>query len=115
MNSIINNFQEEQSQEYVDALLFFHHVNCTEKPKKLAVMIKNKDNIRPVQITLLQRGISEPNEYWLDAGKEAQKAYFTEKSAPLDYSLGLGRSIELLAGQGQERGIQCQCAYPAYG
>lgn len=55
--------------------LFFHHVNDTKSDKKLAVVLRNT-SFRPVEVTMGNRGISQPRRDWMLAGKEAQQEYF---------------------------------------
>jgi len=82
--------------------LFFHHVNAMEPKKKLAVIIKNKNEMHPVDLTVLRKGISEPEYDWLQAGKDAQEDYLLEKrQQPYHKSLGFGQSFELLTGRGR--------------
>jgi hypothetical protein len=74
--------------------LFFHHVNNTTSDKKLAVVLRNS-SFRPVQVTIGNRGISQPRRDWLLAGKEAQGQYF--KSEGHTTSFRLIRYQELLS------------------
>lgn len=55
--------------------IFFHHVNDTKSAKRLAIVLRNK-GIRPVEVTVGRKGISNPSPDWLRAGKSAQSRYF---------------------------------------
>lgn len=80
--------------------LFFHHVNATTSPKKLAVMLKH-DNIRGISYSIIRRGVCQPVYNWLKGGKDAEEQYFSlqERSKQL-LKLGYGHSAELLNGKG---------------
>ncbi|MEN6568120.1 MAG: hypothetical protein ABFC57_17690 [Veillonellales bacterium] len=57
-----------------DARLFFHHVNGTDKPKKIVVLLENTGT-EPVHITVSQYGLGGPGLNYLAVGKTAQMAY----------------------------------------
>ncbi len=80
--------------------LFFHHVNATNSPKKLAIMLKH-DNVRGISYSITKRGVCQPAYDWLKGGKDAEEQYFAlqEQPQPL-VKLGYGRSAELLNGKG---------------
>lgn len=82
--------------------LFLHHVNgVSGTTKKLAVLVKNKDSLRPVAYSITRRGEAGYSYDYLAAGKKAQKKYLEEdKQKPLESKLGFGRSAELLTGRG---------------
>lgn len=82
--------------------LFLHHVNgVSGTTKKLAVLVKNKDSLRPVAYSITRRGEAGYSYDYLAAGKKAQKKYLLEdKQKPLESKLGFGRSAELLTGRG---------------
>ena len=44
--------------------------------KNVVVMIKNKDNLRPVNFKVTRRGINDVSYDYLRDGKEAEKRYF---------------------------------------
>lgn len=81
--------------------LFFHHVNAVKPDKKLAVIVKNTKEMHPVELNVIRRGISEPMYDWLQAGKDAQKAYLKHKQELTHKSIGFGDSVELLTGRGR--------------
>ncbi|MCC5467592.1 copper amine oxidase [Pelosinus baikalensis] len=57
-----------------DIRLFFHHVNATEVPKKIVVLLENygKDT---AHITVVQHGLGGPSLDYLQVGKEVQQEY----------------------------------------
>lgn len=57
-----------------DARLFFHHVNGTDKPKKIVVLLENTGT-EPVHITVSQHGLGGPGFDYLAVGKAAQMSY----------------------------------------
>jgi len=57
-----------------DARLFFHHVNATDKPKKIVVVLENNGN-EAANVTVLQYGLGGPGHDWLAVGKDAQMKY----------------------------------------
>lgn len=80
--------------------LFFHHVNATDSPKKLAVMLKH-DNVRGMEYRITKKGICKPSYNWLKGGKDAEEQYFDLQQQPgASVKLGYGRSGELLSGKG---------------
>lgn len=85
-----------------DVRLFLHHVNGVAKTtKKLAVMLKNDDSLRPVKYAITRRGEAGYSYDYLAAGKLAQKKYLEEdKQKREERKLGFGRSHELLTGRG---------------
>ena len=84
-----------------DVRLFLHHVNGVSGKKKLAVMLKNTDSLRPVKYQVLRIGAAGfANDYMRD-GKLSQKYYFDDKvQQPQEGKLGFGASRELLSGRG---------------
>ena len=80
--------------------LFFHHVNAVSGKKKLAVVLKNTENLRPVNYTVTRQGIAGKTTDWLKDGKTAEKNYFSEQEENPQGSLGFGNSAELLSGKG---------------
>lgn len=58
-----------------EARLFFHHVNATDKPKKIVVLLENNGS-KPANITVTQYGLSGPGFDYLAIGKEVQMKYF---------------------------------------
>lgn len=84
-----------------DVRLFLHHVNGVAGKKKLAVMLKNTDNLRPVTYKVTRSGVAGFNYDYMRDGKNSQKEYFDDSSQkPQDGKLGFGRSHELLSGRG---------------
>lgn len=84
-----------------DVRLFLHHVNGVAGKKKLAVMLKNTDNLRPVTYNVTRSGVAGFNYDYMRDGKNSQKEYFDDSSQkPQDGKLGFGRSHELLSGRG---------------
>lgn len=59
-----------------EARLFFHHVNDTDKPKKIIVLFENSSD-KPVNITVTQHGLAGPGLDYLAIGKKVQMDYFT--------------------------------------
>lgn len=80
--------------------LFFHHVNGVTEDKKLAVMIKNKDNLRPVHFKVTRKGINDVSYDYLRDGKEAEKRFFDKQEKLYSGLIGFGNSKELLTGKG---------------
>lgn len=81
-----------------DGRLFFHHVNGTKTPKKMAVLIKN-NGLRPARLTVNRRGIDGPGLDYQAVGKKSQEYYFNDQEIQ-SKPLGFGESIELLSGKG---------------
>lgn len=80
--------------------LFFHHVNAVSGLKKLGIILKN-DKMRPVHYRIVQQGIAGPGYNYMEVGKESQRLYFMDDGNQYAAaSLGFGRSVELLSGQG---------------
>lgn len=80
--------------------IFFHHVNAMGSAKKLAVLLHNEKQLRPVRYTIKRQGISRPDYNYMNAGKKVELAYFTEEQQQEQGSLGFGSSRELLSGRG---------------
>ena len=85
--------------------LFFHHVNALNAgSKKLAVLLQNKDSLRPVNYKVTRLGLGSSSYNYLQEGKECQQHYFDDtyqKKLPLPAGrLGFARSAELLTGRG---------------
>lgn len=80
--------------------IFFHHVNAMNSDKKLALLLHNADQLRPVHYTIKRRGVSLPDYNYMNAGKKAERDYFAEKQQQEQGALGFGRSCELLGGRG---------------
>lgn len=64
------------------ARLFFHHVNGTAGPKRVAVVLENKGN-KPVKVTLYRKGVAGPHLDYLLVGKTAQENYFAAQDIEL--------------------------------
>lgn len=80
--------------------LFFHHVNATSEPKKLAIMLKH-NNVRGINYSITKRGVCQPAYNWLKGGKDAEEQYFDLKEQPKpSVKLYYGHSAELLNGNG---------------
>lgn len=81
--------------------LFVHHVNGVAGDKKLSVMLKNADQLRPVNYKVTRVGEGAMAADYLRDGKNAQKMYFEAKQQKeREGKLGFGRSCELLTGSG---------------
>lgn len=81
--------------------IFFHHVNATSGDKKLAVLLRNADQLRPVHYTVKRKGVSQPDYNYMNAGKKAERDYFDEAQQQQERgALGFGVSRELLSGCG---------------
>ena len=78
--------------------LFFHHVNGTSKLKKLAIIVIN-NGLRPVNFKVTRSGIEGHSHDYQAVGKKSQEYYFDEQK-PQYYTLGFGRTAELLSGEG---------------
>jgi len=76
--------------------LFFHHVNDTKSPKRLAIVLRNV-GIRPVEVNVGRKGVSDPSLDWLGAGKSAQSRYF-KGNKEFDFTLKPGEKHEFLTG-----------------
>ncbi|MDD4320955.1 MAG: copper amine oxidase [Acidaminococcaceae bacterium] len=76
--------------------IFFHHVNDTKSPKRLAIVLRNV-GIRPVEVTVGRKGVSNPSLDWLGAGKSAQSRYF-KGNKEVDFTLKPGEKHEFLTG-----------------
>lgn len=84
-----------------DVRLFLHHVNGVSGKKKLAVMLKNVDQLRPVNYKVTRVGEGAMAVDYLRDGKNAQKMYFDESRQHLqEGKIGFGNSKELLTGRG---------------
>lgn len=72
-----------------DTRLFFHHVNGTNVPKKIVVLLENSAN-QPVHVTVYQYGLGGPSLDYLEVGKKVQFDYLKDND------------VYLLEVQGQE-------------
>lgn len=80
--------------------LFFHHVNAMNSPKKLAVVLKH-NNPKGLEYQILKKGLSNPDYYWLKAGKDAEGAYFDMEKRPEPVKkVSYSGHDELLSGKG---------------
>lgn len=57
-----------------NARLFFYHVNATDTPRKIVVLLENSGSA-PVRVTVLQHALGGPGPDWLTVGKATQTAY----------------------------------------
>lgn len=57
-----------------NARLFFHHVNVTNTPKKVVVVVENNGD-SPANISMYQSGLGGPGYNYLEVGKAAQLEY----------------------------------------
>lgn len=80
--------------------LFFHHVNAVEQDKKLAVLVKNEDQLRPAAYKITRSGVGNLSYNYMEAGKEAQQLYFADAQKTQQGKLGFGEQVELLSGKG---------------
>ena len=84
-----------------DVRLFLHHVNGVAGKKKLAVMLKNTDNLRPVHYKVTRSGAAGFAYDYMRDGKNSQKEYFDDSGQkPQEDKLSFGGSHELLSGRG---------------
>ncbi len=84
------------------ARIFFHHVNATSTPKKLAVVLKNSKSMRPVKYRITRQGVAGRSVDYLRDGKEAERLYFDDASQKGEEgSVGFSRSAEVLSGRGE--------------
>lgn len=84
-----------------DVRLFLHHVNGVSGNKKLAVMLKNVDQMHPINYKVIRVGEGAMAVDYLRDGKNAQKMYFEDKQQKTqEGKLGFGISKELLTGRG---------------
>lgn len=80
--------------------IFLHHVNGFDSDKKLAVIVRNTDQLHPVDYKISRQGVGYKTFHYLLDGKEAELKYFTNAEPEKFGYLGFGRSIELLSGRG---------------
>ena len=83
-----------------DVRIFFHHVNAMDSNKKIAVLLKNNQGLRPSDYTVKKKGLGTPSWNYMYAGKTSQQEYFSHEQQSESGSLGFSRSRELLTGQG---------------
>jgi len=57
-----------------DTRLFFHHVNGTNQPKKIVVLLENVTN-KTTNVTVYQYGLGGPGYNFLEVGKKVQFDY----------------------------------------
>lgn len=57
-----------------DTRLFFHHVNGTDTPKKIVVLLENAED-QPVHVTVYKYGLGGPGYNYLEVGKKVQQDY----------------------------------------
>ena len=65
-----------------DNRLFFHHVNGTNQPKKIVVLLENATE-KPAHVTVYQYGLGGPGYDFLEVGKKVQLDYIEGKDAYL--------------------------------
>lgn len=80
--------------------LFFHHVNSMARDKKLAVIVKNKSNLHPVNLKVIRRGVNDASYNYLRDGKEAEERYFGKQKKLASWKIGFCNSVELITGRG---------------
>lgn len=84
-----------------DIRLFFHHVNAVKEDKKLAVLLKNVDQLRPVKYEVVRKGIGGNSWDYLRDGKEAEKKYFDDSlQETISGRIGFSNAHELITGRG---------------
>ena len=72
-----------------DARVLFYHLNDTDEPKRVAVVLENTtDKYTSVEVT--RGGMSEPSSYYLQVGKQTQTEYFDTKMKDSVLLLGSG-------------------------
>ena len=57
-----------------DTRLFFHHVNGTNQPKKIVVLLENASD-QPAHVKVSQYGLGGPGYNFLEVGKKVQSDY----------------------------------------
>lgn len=82
-----------------DVRIFFHHVNAMSTNKKIAVLIKNDTELRPVKYQFTKKGVGVDSWNYMYAGKTSQEVYFNQDFADSGL-LGFGQSKEILSGRG---------------
>lgn len=82
-----------------DIRIFFHHVNAMDINKKIAVLIKNDTELRPVNYQFTKKGIGVDSWNYMYAGKTSQEVYFNQDFND-NGTLGFGQSMEILTGRG---------------
>lgn len=75
--------------------IFFHHVNDTPAPKRIAVILENP-KLSKLTLKINKQALSKPNLDYLAAGKEVQKKYFS-KHQELNITLNPLQKYELLS------------------
>ena len=81
--------------------IFFHHLNDVKgTTKKLAVVLKNKNHLRPIRYIISRQGMAGKTNNWLLDGKLAEENYFTKKEKPVEGKIGFGRTLEIISGKG---------------
>ncbi|SHK83653.1 hypothetical protein SAMN05216582_1207 [Selenomonas ruminantium] len=77
-----------------DARVLFYHLNNSDEPKKLAVVLKNEYNGRN-EITITRSGNGQPSSDYLQVGKATQMEYFREeKRQKIILPVGTSRLIQ---------------------
>lgn len=75
-----------------DARVLFYHLNDTDEPKRVAVVLENTtDKYTSVEVT--RGGMSEPSSYYLQVGKQTQTEYFDTKMKDSVLLLGSGSGL----------------------
>lgn len=75
--------------------LFFHHVNDTPTPKRIAIILENP-KLAKLTLKINKQALSKPNLDYLAAGKEVQEKYFS-KHQELSLTLNPLQKYELLS------------------
>lgn len=83
-----------------DVRIFLHHVNAVAAPKKLAIVLHNDKELRPVEYQVSRRGVGTVSYNYLLDGKLAEQEYFAPQQQEQAGTLGFGRTVELLSGRG---------------
>jgi len=65
-----------------DVRLFFHHVNGTNEPKKIVVLLENTTDTL-ANVTVYQYGLGGPSYDYLEAGKKVQFDYVSDQDVYL--------------------------------
>lgn len=77
-----------------DARVLFYHLNSSNEPKKLAVVLKNEYAGQNI-ITITRSGNGQPSSDYLQVGKDTQMEYFREeKRQKLTLPAGTSRLIQ---------------------
>lgn len=77
-----------------DVRLFFHHVNGTDKPKKILVLLNNSGPTE-AQVAVYHYGFAGPGDSYGAIGKTAQEDYLTNSRAAYSVTIPAGKQTFL--------------------